>query len=54
MTDVEDRKKEDPTIRTRSLYHRPNLRVYGRLRDLTAGGSEKANEGQKGNAKNRP
>jgi hypothetical protein len=37
----------------RRSYHRPRLFVYGAVRNLTAGGSGNASEGEKGNAKPR-
>lgn len=40
-----DRQKGAERVSERRLYHRPRLRVYGALRDLTAGGSQLRPEG---------
>lgn len=49
---TEDQKKVMQQSNLRP-YHRPRLFVYGAVRNLTAGGSGNANEGEMGNAKPR-
>lgn len=49
---------EEPTAKAQKSrahpYHPPRLVMYGAVRELTAGGSGNANEGEKGQAKPRP
>jgi hypothetical protein len=42
------RSTEDPTPEKKKAYLRPSLMKYGKLKDLTTGGSGSANEGSSG------
>ena len=47
-------KQDQNNDSVRPIYVAPQLNEFGRVRDLTAGGSKGNNEFQAGNSKNRP
>jgi hypothetical protein len=48
MTDTTNRERKPKKTAPPRSYNRPQLRVYGALRDLTAGGSGSTAEGASG------